>query len=170
LKRPYIPFFIEHGRHRAHPGGITAHPTGQRVTQAARNLLMDMDERTGELTFLIHDRGANFTASFDTVLTAAGIRIVTTPVQAPRANAIAERWISSRRREATDKIPTLGERHLRAVLAEYIDHYDGHRPHRTLQQRPPDTKEPATAAPDNLVTIVRRDRLGGLINEYSQVA
>jgi putative transposase len=170
LKRLYVLFFIERGRRRVHLGGVTAHPTGQWVTQAARNLLMDMDERAGELTFLIRDRGANFTASFDTVFTAAGIRIVKTPVQAPRANAIAERWISSCRREATDKILILGERHLRAVLAEYIDHYDGHRPHRTLQQRPPDTKEPATAAPGNLVKIVRRDRLGGLINEYSQVA
>ncbi|MEV5574430.1 integrase core domain-containing protein [Spirillospora sp. NPDC052269] len=98
---------------------------------------MDLDQRANELKFLIRDRGANFTASFDAVFTAAGISIIKTPVQAPRANAIAERWISSCRREATDKILILGERHLRTVLIEYIDHYDRHRPHRTLEQRPP---------------------------------
>jgi putative transposase len=171
LKRLYVLFFIEHGRRRVHLGGVTAHPTGQWVTQAARNLLMDLDpQRADELKFLIRDRGANFTTSFDAVFTAAGIRIIKSPVQAPRANAIAERWISSCRREATDKILILGERHLRSALIEYLDHYDRHRPHRTLQQRPPDAKEPAAEAPDNLVKIVRRDRLGGLINEYSQVA
>jgi transposase InsO family protein len=153
-----------------HLGGVTAHPTGQWVTQAARNLLMDLDESAGELKFLIRDRGANFTASFDAVFAAAGLRIIKTPVQAPRANAIAERWISSCRREATDKILILGKRHLHTVLAEYVDHYDEHRPHRTLQQRPPNAKDPVTAAPDNLIKIVRHERLGGLINEYSQVA
>jgi putative transposase len=170
LKRLYALFFIEHGRRRVHLGGVTAHPTEPWVTQAARNLLMDTDTRVEELTFLIRDRGANVTASFDAVFIAAGIRIIKTPVQAPRCNAIAERWIFSCRREATDKILILGERHLRTVLAEYVDHYDGHRPHRTLQQRPPDAKEPVAAAPDNLIKVVRRDRLGGLIHEYSQVA
>jgi putative transposase len=141
--------------------------------RAARNLLMDLmdlDTRADEPTFSIRDRGANFTASFDAVLTAAGIRLIKTPVQAPRANAIAERWIPSCRREATDKILILDERHLRTVLTEYVDHHDGHRPHRTLRQGPPDAKEPAAAAPDNLIKVVRRDRLGGLIHEYSQVA
>ena len=170
LKRLYVLFFIEHGRRRVHLGGVTAHPTGQWVTQAARNLLMDLDQRANELKFLIRDRGANFTASFDAVFTTAGISIIKAPVQAPRANAIAERWISSCRREATDKILILGERHLRTVLIEYIDHYDRHRPHRTLQQQPPDAKEPTAETPDNPIKIRRHDRLGGLIHEYAQVA
>src|SRR5258708_22151676 len=170
LKRLYVLFFIEHGRRRVHLGGVTAHPTGQWVTQAARNLLMDLDARASEVKFLIRDRESNFTASFDAVFTTPGMRIIKTPVQTPRANAIAERWISSCRREATDKILILGQRHLRTVLTEYIDHYNRHRPHRTLQQRPPNAKNPATTAPDNLIKLVRHDRLSGLINEYSHVA
>jgi putative transposase len=170
LKRLYVLFFIEHGRRRVHLGGVTAHPTGQWVTQAARNLLMDLDARASEVKFLIRDRGANFTASFDAVFTTAGMRIIKTPAQAPLANAIAERWISSCRREATDKILVLGERHLRTVLTEYIDHYDRHRPHRTLQQRPPDAPNNSPSPPSDPIKIVRSARLSGLINEYSQVA
>jgi putative transposase len=83
------------------------------------------------------DRGAKFTAAFDAVFTAAGVRIIKSPVGAPRANPIAERWISSARRECLDQMLITGERHLCLVLSEYIDHYDGHRPHRSLQQNPP---------------------------------
>jgi hypothetical protein len=108
-----------------------------RVTQQACNLLMNLEDRAGGFKFLIRDRDARFTAASDAVLVAAGIRIIKTPVRAPRANAIAERWGSSARRECLNRTLITGERHLRVVLGEYAGHYDLHRPHRALQQAPP---------------------------------
>jgi putative transposase len=162
-------FFIEHGTRRVHLAGITAHPTGEWVTQQARNLLMNLEDHAEGLKFLIRDRKAKFTEAFDAVFAAVGVRIIKTPVRAPRANAIAERWIGSARRECLDRMLVTGERHLRLVLGEYADHYNLHRPHRALQQGPPVGR----AHPPAEVTtmrVLRRDRLGGLIHEYSQVA
>jgi putative transposase len=121
------------------------------------------------LKFLIRDRDAKYTDAFDAVFTAAGIRIITTPVQALRANAICERWIASARRECTDRILLTGRRHLHHVLSQYADHYNSHRPHRALGQRPPDGRISIVSADDN-IRVRRRDRLGGLLHEYSQVA
>jgi putative transposase len=169
LRRLYVLFVIEHGTRRVHLAGIRAHPTGEWVAQQARNLLMDLGGHADSFKFLIRDRDAKFTAAFDTVLTAAGIRIIKTPVQAPRANAIAERWVGSARHECTDRMLVAGERHLRLILGEYADHYNSHRPHRSLQQESPT----GCAHPPTQVTgtrVLRRDRLGGLIHEYSQVA
>jgi putative transposase len=137
LRRLYILFFIEHGTRRVHLAGITAHPTGGWVTQQARNLLMALEDQASCIKFVIGDRDTKFTAAFDAVFTAAGARIIRTPVQAPRANAIAERWIASARRECLDRMLITGERHLRLVLGEYVDHYNTARPHRALQQNPP---------------------------------
>ena len=106
---------------------------------------------------------------FDAAFTAIGVRIIKAPVRAPRANAIAERWVSSARRECLNRILVTGERHLRLVLGEYIDHYNSHRPHRALHQDPP----AGHADPPGQVThmrVLRKDRLGGLIHEYAQVA
>ncbi len=142
------------------------------MAQQARNLLMDLGSRAEELRFLMRDRDARFTAAFDVVFdvvfASIGIRVITTPVWAPQANAIAERWIGSVRRECTDRILIAGPRHLRYVLGEYVDHYNTHRPHRSLVQTPPGGR-PDPAPPDD-VRVLRRDRLGGLIREYSQVA
>lgn len=106
---------------------------------------MDLGERADGLKFLIRDRDAKYTDAFDAVFTAAGMRIITTPAQAPRANAICEWWIASFRRECTDRILITGQRHLHQVLSEYADHYNTHRPHRTLSQQPPPRQDPRGA-------------------------
>lgn len=98
---------------------------------------MDLGDRVEQLRFLIRDRDAKFVAGFDTVFTSEQIKIIRTPVRAPRANAIAERWIGTVRRECTDRILILGRRHLTAILKTYLNHYNTHRPHRALGQRPP---------------------------------
>ena len=169
LRRLYVLFFIEHGTRRVHLAGITAHPTGAWVTQQARNLLMNLEGHADGLKFLIRDRDTKFTAGFDAVFTAIGVRIIKTPVQAPRANAIAERWIASARRECLDRMLITSERHLLLVLGEYGDHYNSHRPHRTLQQNPPAGRSYPPAIGTN-IRVLRRDRLGGLIREYARVA
>jgi transposase InsO family protein len=119
-----------------HLGGITAHPTGAWVAQQARNLLMDLGDRAEQLRFLIRDRDSKFTATFDAVFAGADIRIIRTPVRAPRANAIAERFIGTLRRECLDHMLITGPRHLAAVLGKLVDHYNTHynthRPHRSL--------------------------------------
>jgi putative transposase len=162
-------FFIEHGTRRVHVAGITANPTGAWVTQQARNLLMGPGDAASSLTFLIHGPDAKFTAAFDAVFAAIGVRIIKTPVQAPRANAIAEGRIGSARRECLDRMLIAGERHLRLVLGEYADHYNTHRPRRTLKQYPP---AGANRSPAGTYKCPRApaDRLGGLIYEYAQVA
>ena len=169
LHRLYVLFFIEHGTRRVHLAGITAHPTGEWVTQQARNLVLNLDHLADSFKFLIRDRDAKFTAAFNVVFTAGGVRIIKTPLRAPRANAIAEGWIASTRRECLDRMLITGERHLRLVLSEYVDHYNCHRPHRTLHQNPPSGRA-HPLAPGAGGRVLRRNRLGGLIHEYSQVA
>ena len=129
---------------------------------------MDLDQRADGLRFLLRDRDAKFTAAFDTVFTAAGIDVIRTPPQAPRANAFAERWVGTVRRECTDRILIVGERHLTSVLTEYTAHYNGHRPHRSLGQRPPNPPSPVVDLA--AARVRRRPILGGLINEYAQAA
>jgi putative transposase len=168
LRRLYVLFFIEVGTRRVHLAGITAHPTGSWVTQQARTLLMNLDDRVEQLRFLIRDRDAKFVTGFDTVFTWEQITIVRTPIRAPRANAFAERWIGTVRRECTDRILILGRRHLTAVLTAYLRHYNTHRPHRALGQRPPDGLNNTPGPPPEQVRRIRL--VGGLINEYQQVA
>jgi putative transposase len=146
-----------------HLAGITAHPAGEWATQQARNLLMNLEDHANCFRFLIRDRDAKFTAAFDAVLAAAGVRIIKSPVTPPRAKAIAERWIARARRECLDRMLVTGERHLRLVLGEFADHYNTHRPHRALHQDPP-AGRPHPAALGANARVLRRDRLGGLIH------
>jgi putative transposase len=139
------------------------------VAQQARNLVIVLDDRVGRFQFLIRDRDTKFTAAFDAVFAAETIEVLRTPVRAPRANADAERWVGTVRREVLDRMLIMGCRPLQSVLAEYVDHYNVHRPHRALGQAAPVVPtEPAVFVPAGWV--VRRDRLGGLIHEYAQVA
>jgi len=139
------------------------------VTQQARNLLMALEDRVGQCRFVLRDRDTKFTAAFDGVFAAEGIQVLRTPVRAPRANAFAERWVGTVRRELLDRLPIVGCRQLRLVLAEYANHYNVHRPHRALGQVPPlGSVESAAVLPAG--RVVWRDRLGGLIHEYGQVA
>jgi putative transposase len=149
--------------------GSPPHPTGAWLTQQARNPLMDLADAERQLRFLIRDRNAKFTAAFDAVFTAVEVRIIRTPVRAPRANAIAERFVGSVRRELLDCILILNQRHAAAVLSEYTEHYNSRRPHRALGQGAPLRPLPQPTLSETN-TVRRHDRLGGLLREYQQVA
>jgi hypothetical protein len=149
LKRLYVLVFIEHGTRRMHLGGVTANPTGEWTVQQARNLAVSLDERFADFTFLIRDRGSDFTASFDAVFAASGIQILRTAVQAPRMNAICERLVGTLRREVLDRMLILGAAHLCAVLAEYQAHNNAARPHQGIAQHvPDDARDPPRATRD----------------------
>jgi putative transposase len=169
LQRLYVLFVIEHATRRVHILGVTANPTGMWVTQQARNLLMDLAGRIEQFRFLLRDRDAKFTAAFDAVFAAEGIQVLRTPVRAPRANAIAERWVGTVRRELLDRVLIMGRRHVEVALTSYVVHYNEHRPHRSLGQAPPLGALPQPAPPTNQ-RIRRLDRLGGAIHEYTHVA
>jgi len=171
LRRLYVFFFIEVDTRRVHLAGVTSHPTGAWVTQQARNLVIRTGDALSTRRFLIRDRDAKFTGTFDEVFYSQGIRVIRTPVRAPRANAYAERWVGTLRRECLDWILILGRRHLEAVVGEYLEHYNAHRPHRGLALRPPCAE--STALPSTALEprrVCRQDRLGGLIHEYTLAA
>jgi putative transposase len=119
-------FVIEVGTRRVHVLGVTAQPMGEWVAQQARNLLMGLEDRIGQFRFLIRDRDLRFTAAFDAAFAAEAIEVLVTPVRAPRANAYAERWVGTVRRELLDRVLIFGRRQLLAVLAEYVEHYVRH--------------------------------------------
>ncbi len=172
LRRLYVLVFIHHETRLVRIAGVTAKPVTEWVTQQARNLSMDLADQANAVKFLIRDRDTKFTASFDAVFAAEGTRIIKTPIRAPRANAICERVIGTLRRECLDRMLILGRRHLEAVLAEYVEHYNSHRPHRSLDQRAPSAlaTTPVFSGDIDLATLRRTDRLGGLIHEYRMAA
>ena len=129
LRRLYVLVFIELATRKIYLAGVTANPTGEWATQQARNIIETCMKRSEPIRFLIHDRDSKFTAAFDEVFRSETIRIIRTPIRAPRANAFTERWIGSIRRECLDRLLILNRRHLERVLPAYIQHYKAHRPH-----------------------------------------
>jgi len=168
LHRLYLFFVVELSTRRVWLLGVTAHPDGPWTTQQARNLLMDLGDRATDFRFLVRDRAGQFTASFDAVLAGAGIEAVKIPPRSPRANAYAERFVLTARTEVTGRMLIFGERHLRTILAKYEAHYNGRRPHRSRQLRPPRPDHPVVDL--SRKQIKRRPVLGGLINEYERAA
>ena len=172
LTRIYVLFLMEVATRRVHILGATTNPSGEWVAQQARNLMLDLGERARQFRFLIRDWDTKYTAAFDEVFTTEGIDILRSPPQAPRANAYAERWVRTVRRECLDRMLIYSPRHLLAVLGEFVAHYNGHRPHQSRYQRPPNALDVVPAAVVDLASarIRRRKILDGLINEYSQAA
>jgi putative transposase len=171
LGRLYVLFFIELGSRRVHVAGCTANPDGPWTTQQARQLAWSLPERRRPIRFLIHDRDSKFSGAFDEVFRSEGVEIIRTPFRAPKANAVAERWVGTVRRDCLDWLLIASRRQLEHVLRVYVDHYNYHRPHRALSLRPPTPERHLHAvsshSPDR---IHRRDRLGGLIHEYARAA
>ena len=172
LRRLYVLFFIELDTRRVYVTGAIANPVGVWVTQQALNLTMLLAGRARPIRFLVRDRDAKFTAGFDEVFRSERIRVIRTPVRAPRANAFAERFVGTIRPECLDRILIFTRSQLDAVLAEYVNHYNGHRPHRSLDKASPLPGSPASAStsPPDATQLRRSDRLGGLIHEYKLAA
>ena len=169
LRRLYVFFTVEHATRRVRILGVTAHPTGQWLAQQARNVMMDLQDAGLRVRFLIRDRDARFTPAFDAVFTSLDADVIKIPVRVPVANAICERFVGSIRRELLDRILIVNAAHARRVLREYETHFNSHRPHRSLGQAAPLRTLPQVPA-DPTSTVIRHDRLGGLIHEYAQVA
>jgi len=172
LKTLYVLFFIELSTRRVHVAGVTSKPDSAWVAQQARNLAIA--GRLDDTHILIRDRDAKFSGSFDEVFRTERLAVVKTPVRAPRANAFAERWVGSVRRECLDHLLIFGRRHLQHVLGIYAEHYNRARPHRGLDLAPPDRLSPpdceSPAKHFGPAYLRRHDVLGGLIHEYERAA
>jgi len=167
-------FFIELHTRQVRVAGVTDHPNGAWVIQRARERSIEMESLEGAIVprFLLRDRDAKFTRAFDDVFAADGTQVIKTPVKAPNADAVAERWVRTVRQECLDWTLIWGRRHLERIVDEYVRHYNGERPHRGLDLRPP-TVTSAESAPHVVAVataVRRRDRLGGLVHEYYQAA
>ena len=166
LRRYYVLFVIEVKTRVVHLLGVTANPGGPWVAQVARNFVADLEDQGQAFRFLVRDRDTKFTASFDTVIASAGIKVVRTPVQTPVANVFAERWVRTAREDCLDHLLVFSRRQLESVLGRYVRHYNRARPHRGLQLAVP---EPCSEHGHG-ETVRRHDVLGGIIHEYQRAA
>ena len=170
LRRYYLLFFIDIETRRVFYAGITAHPTGDWTTQAARNLFLRHGPALASCRALLRDGGRQFTAAFDEVFRTEGTKVLKTPVRTPVANAFAERWIGTLRRELLDRTLVWNREQLERIVTDYIDHYNEHRPHRSLDQRSPCPTVPSQNRSPVGKPIRRSSRCDGLIHEYRNAA
>jgi putative transposase len=171
LRRVYALFFIELDSRPVYLAGVTDHPTGVWVAQQARNLVISLGDQAAMWKFLIRDRDAKFTRAFDDVWRSTDTEIILTPVQAPNANAVAERWVGTVRRECLDQLLIVGRQQLVRILRRYLEHYNQRRPHRSLAHATPVPSERAEAkSAPSLGQLRRCDILGGVIHEYGYAA
>lgn len=171
--RMYILTVIEHASRRVQVLGATAHPIAARVTQTARNLVMNLQDTGCRITFFIRDRDAKYPPLFDAILADAGIRIVPSGVRMPRMNSIMERWVGTCRRELLGRTPVWNQRHLLHALHEYEAFYNAHRPHQGIADARPLAPLPEPITDRDLLArfdVRRRDRLGGILHEYHHAA
>ncbi len=166
LRRYYVLFVIEIDSRIVHLLGVTSSPASEWVTQRARNFASDLEEAGRRFRFLLRDRDAKFTTSFDGVFNSIGVETIRSPVRSPRANAFAERWVRTVRKDCLDHLLVVSRRHLEFVLTEYIRHYNQARPHRGLQLASPTPRNDA----QRIGEVQRRDVLGGIIHEYHRAA
>ena len=169
LRRFYLLFFIDIPTRTVYFAGITDHPTGVWATQAARNLFLRHADGLAGTRALVRDRGSQFIDAFDEIFRTERMKILKTPVRTPVANAFAERWIGTLRRELLDRTIIWNRRQLNNLVVDYIDHYNTHRPRRSLDQLPPVATH-AADQPDRHLQVVKTARCGGLINEYRNAA
>jgi transposase InsO family protein len=166
-------FFVSIGTRRVEYIACTSNPDTPWITQQARNVLMDLDDRLERPGFLIHDRDRKFSRAFDAIFRGEDITVIRTPIQASNANAHAERWVGGVRRECLDRLLIFGRRQLEHVLNVYVRHFNQQRPHRALDLRPPDRArrpDPSPTATIDPLQVRRRDLLGGLLREYEAAA
>ena len=155
LKTLYVLFAIELATRRFRLLGVTSNPHSAWITQRARNLAID--GRLADVRYLIHDRDAKFCGPFDEVFATEGARVIETPIRAPKANAFAERWVETLRRECLDHLLILGRRHLEVVLRTYVGHYNAARPHRGIGLDCPEGRRPSVRRP-------RQQQFGAVIS------
>ena len=170
LRRYYVLFFINIETRQVFFAGATANPTGAWTTQAARNLFLRHTDQLDGARALLHDRGSQFIDAFDEVFRTEGFKILRTPIRTPVANTFAERWIGSIRRELLDRTIIWNQHQLQRLVVDYIAHYNQHRPHRSVHQRPPEARDKPPATPPATITALRTTRCDGLINEYQNAA
>jgi putative transposase len=168
LQRLYVLFFIELGSRRVHIAGCTPNPNAPWVIQRARQLTWTLAKCPPSYRFLIRDRDQKFTDGFDDVFRGTGLEIIRTPFRAPQANGVAERFVRTVRSECLDRLLILNDQHLERVLDVFVEHYNGHRPHRALALSPPcPVRSPVLPLTCwGGVRVQRRDRLGGVVHEY----
>ncbi|GAA2021236.1 integrase core domain-containing protein [Catenulispora yoronensis] len=172
-QRQYILAVIEHATRRVRVLGATAHPTAAWVTQAARNLVMDLEGAAATAKYLIRDRDAKFPPVFDEILAQAGIQVVLSGIRVPRMNSVMERWVQTCRNELLDRTLIWNQRHLLHALHGYETHYNNHRAHQAVQQAAPLRAVPELITDPRTIAdlgISRNDRLGGVIHEYRHAA